>query len=349
MLYIFIGGKFEKNYLLGAVAIFAIVISLSACKPYDKPVYVSVKSNETAFVIPLFNDNGTKTTDQIQVGSEEYYKKLQVNQKLIPIPHKWIKTGYGTTGKYYDTVAVILVSRTPISGSWLQNSDNAVKLETKESSGFQVPMKYTIRIKGEDAAKYLYYYTPEKKLQDVIDSTVQTWIVGELNKEFHKYSYTEISGIRDSTIADVVERAKVYFADSGITIDSITAYDGIYWDDKNIQDNIDKEVAAKSSQRTKAQELLVAQAQNAIDVQNAKNERDVASIKASTVDVQLKQAKVKLAEQEVENSKILAEAQADAIKSSGARFNMPNTLIVTPEFSSGLGLDSFMKGYMPTK
>src|SRR5574344_584991 len=242
-----------------------------SCKPYDKPEYVFVNSNETAFVIPQFLDSGANTSDQVQVNSEAYFTKNIVNERTIQVPHRWIKTGrFEGDGKYVPTVKVVKVSQTPIAGEWLPktsgaDSKTAVRLETIESSGFQLPMRYTMHIEAADAAKYLANWTTDKPLQEVIDTTVNTWITAELNKEFHKLPYTLVSTKRDEIVANVAEKAKTEFLSKGITIDVLAAYDGIYWDDSSIQQEIDKQVAAKAAQNTKDEELKVAQKQKLID------------------------------------------------------------------------------------
>ena len=344
-----------KKYLFAFMAIAFVATMLVGCKPYDKPEYVFVNSNETAFVIPQFSDSGATTSDQVQVNSEAYFTKNIVNERTIQVPHRWIKTGrFESDGKYVPTVKVVKVSQTPIAGEWLpktndNSSKTAVRLETVESSGFQLPMRYTMHIEASDAAKYLANWTTDKPLQEVIDTTVNTWITAELNKEFHKLPYTLVSTKRDEIVSSVAEKAKTEFLTKGITIDVLAAYDGIYWDDSSIQQEIDKQVAAKAAQNTKDEELKVAQKQKLIDVQNAENEAAVARAKASTVDAQIQQARVKEAENKAESVLILANAQAKAIEAAGANYKMPETLIVTPEFANAIGITDLMKSTSPTR
>ena len=120
--------------ILGAAVAVFLIVFLFCIRPYDKPTFAEVESNETAFLIPLFSDNGTKTEDQVKIDSEKYYQEHMVQDKLFQIPHKWIKTGrWVRSGHYVDTVKVIKVSRTPISGVWEPDTQASIKLETKES------------------------------------------------------------------------------------------------------------------------------------------------------------------------------------------------------------------------
>ena len=339
----------------GAIGVIAVLflVFLFCVRPYDRPSFAEVESNETAFLIPLFSDNGAKTEDQIKVDSERYYQEHMVQDKLFQIPHKWIKTGrWVRSGHYVDTVKVIKVSRTPISGVWEPDTAASIKLETKESSGFQIPMAYNIKITAEDCAKYLYNYSPSKKLQEVIDSNINKWIVGQMNERFHALSYMEVSENKDKIINEVVGEAKIYFKDRGITIESLTAYDGIYWDDKAFEDSISKLVNAQATQRAKDEELKVtlkqkeidiakAEAKAAVELVDAKKERDKANLKASTMNV-LKQ------QQEIENSRILAEAQASAIKIAAEKgTSVPGgqatTFVINSDSLQSLGLGDLMK------
>lgn len=264
--------------------LFAVVVPfffMGCIRPYDKPSFAEVESNETAFLIPLFNEVGSSTADQVKVDSEKYYQNHMVQDKLFQIPHKWIKTGrFNNSGHYVDTVKVIKVSRTPISGTWEPNSSSAIKPETKESSGFQIPMAYNIKITAEDCAKYLYNYSPSKKLQEVIDSNINKWIVGQMNERFHALSYMEVSENKDKIINEVVVEAKEYFKEKGITIESLTAYDGIYWDDKAIEESISKLVNAQATQRAKDEELKVTLKQKDIDVAKAEAKAAVEMVEA---------------------------------------------------------------------
>ena len=49
-------------------------------RPYDKPEYVQIDTNETAFVIDLFAEGEENT--QVTLTSEEYYEKHLLNEKV---------------------------------------------------------------------------------------------------------------------------------------------------------------------------------------------------------------------------------------------------------------------------
>lgn len=74
------------------------------------------------------------------------------------------------------------------------------------------------------------------------------------------------------------------------------------------------------------EERLKMLSQQSIDAMNAEAniEADVARAKASTLDLELKR---KRGEQEIENAKLIAQAQAEAIK-QGKYAPVPNTVVV---------------------
>lgn len=346
--------------ILTILAAIAVIVSFTSCiRPYNTPKFAEIESNETAFLIPLFNDGGVTTEDQVKVDSEKYYQDHKVQDKMFRIPRRWVQKGrLPATGEYVDEVKVIKVSRTPISGTWEPDlkdkpSANPIKLETKESSGFQIPMAYNIKITEEDCAKYLYNYSPSKKLQEVIDTNINKWIVGKMNERFHALSYMEVSQKKDEIISEVVDMAIPYFKDRGITIESLTAYDGIYWDDQKIEESISRLVNAQAEQNAKEEELKAELKQAAIDkakaeakaeveIINAKKDRDIANMKASTMNVERQK-------QEIENSRILAEAQAEALKIAAEKGNsvpggQATTFIINSEALKAMGLDNMMTG-----
>lgn len=305
--------------------LFAVVMFTGCIRPYDKPEYVEVGPNETAFVIPMFTDETVKTEDQVHLNEGvDFYQKNMVSSKLIQIPHKWIKTGrFANSGYYKGTVRVITVDLTPHSGNWLQNESNAIKVETAASQGITIPMSYTIRIKPEDAALYLSHYKAVD-FQSVIDVQINRFFAQEAGKAFHAVEYKDVSAKRDMILEEAVEKTKAYFATQGITIDQLAIVDGLIYDDEALQTNIDEQakVQAQIVLEGKKAELIAVEKANKIA--QAAIDAEVARTKASTLDIELKRKK---GEQEIENTKIIAQAQAEAIK-QGKYAPVPNTVVV---------------------
>lgn len=315
-----------KKFSFAVALLFAVMLSFTGCiRPYDKPEYVEVGPNETAFVIPMFTDDNVKTEDQVHLNENvEFYQKNMVSSKLIQIPHKWIKTGRTARSGYYKgTVRVITVDLTPRSGNWLPNDKNAIKVETAASQGITIPMSYTIRIKPEDAALYLSYYKAVD-FQSVIDTQINRFFAQEAGKSFHNVEYKDVAKQRDIILSDAVEKTKVHFKAQGITIDQLAIVDGLVYDDKSLQTNIDEQAKIQAQIVLEEQKASLISKQKANKIAEANIEADVARAKASTLDLELKR---KRGEQEIENAKVIAQAQAEAIK-QGKYAPVPNTVVV---------------------
>lgn len=315
-----------RKILFALTLLAAVTVSFTGCvRPYDKPEYVEVGPNETAFVIPMFTDENLKTEDQVHLNENvEFYKKNMVSSKLIQIPHKWIKTGrFANSGYYKGTVRVITVDLTPRSGNWLQNDKNAIKVETAASQGITIPMSYTVRIKPEDAALYLSYYKAVD-FQSVIDTQINRFFAQEAGKAFHTVEYKDVAKQRDVILASAVDKTRDHFAQQGITIDQLAIVDGLIYDDASLQTNIDEQAKMQAQIVLEDQKALLITKQKANKIAEANIDADVARAKASTLDIELKR---KRAEQEIENTKIIAQAQAEAIK-QGKYAPVPETVVV---------------------
>lgn len=315
-----------RKILFALTLLAAVMVSFTGCvRPYDKPEYVEVGPNETAFVIPMFTDENLKTEDQVHLNENvEFYKKNMVSSKLIQIPHKWIKTGrFANSGYYKGTVRVITVDLTPRSGNWLQNDKNAIKVETAASQGITIPMSYTVRIKPEDAALYLSYYKAVD-FQSVIDTQINRFFAQEAGKAFHTVEYKDVAKQRDIILASAVDKTREHFAQQGITIDQLAIVDGLIYDDASLQTNIDEQAKMQAQIVLEDQKALLITKQKANKIAEANIDADVARAKASTLDIELKR---KRAEQEIENTKIIAQAQAEAIK-QGKYAPVPETVVV---------------------
>lgn len=332
-----------KKLFTSILVIALVAISFTGCiRPYDKPEYVEVGPNETAFVIPMFTDDSVKTEDQVQLNSEDatYYQKLMVNSKLIQIPHKWIQTGrFVRDGYYKGTVRVVTVDLTPRSGTWLQNDKNAVKVETAASQGITIPMSYTMRIKANDAAKYLSYYKAAE-FQSVIDVQINRYFTAEAAKYFHEVEYKDIASQRDEIISKAVNATKEHFAEQGITIDQLAIVDGLVYDDASLQKNIDEQAKVQAQLvLEKQKEQLLAQTRK-----NEVYEADTARLKMEAQRSTFTMEQDRLdRQQQRENTKIIAEAQAEAIK-QGKFAPVPNTLIVQERSIEALGQFPFGAG-----
>lgn len=351
-----------------------LVTMLTSCfiKPYDKPEYVQIDTNETAFVIDLFADEDSENA-QAMLTSEAYYEKHLLNEKLVQIPHKWVKTGrMPRSGKYIPKLKVVAVSNSPITGTW----DNDIKVETKGSQGFTVPMKYAIRVTPEDSGRFLSKFpanenayesdgktkirskmlsSPEK----VADNQFKNVVAAELSKEFHKYEYKDVLPNRDEIVAAAIERIKVWSDEFGITIDNLAVWNGMIPDDPTLQNQMDEQakLAAQVETEKKRFDAEQQKKKNEIELQKMETERvnverakkeaeakatvSVQNILAQTSNFELER---KRKEQEIENLKLKGQAEAEAIKlraKSLEEIKFPT--VVTSNDLKVLGIDSLIQ------
>jgi uncharacterized membrane protein YqiK len=91
-----------------------------------------------------------------------------------------------------------------------------------------------------------------------------------------------------------------------------------------LQSNIDEQAKVQAQIVLEHQKADLIEAQRQNKIKEANIEADVARAKASTLDLELKR---KRGEQEIENTKIIAQAQAEAIK-QGKYAPVPDTVVV---------------------
>lgn len=357
-----------KKFSMSLFAIIFAMVMFNSClliKPYDKPEYVQIDTNETAFVIDLFADN--EDSAQATLTSEDYYEKHLLNEKLVQIPHKWVKTGrMRGTGKYIPKLKVVAVSNSPITGTW----DNEIKVETKGSQGFTVPMKYAIRVTPQDSGRFLSKFpanipvegTRSKMLsspEKVADNQFRNIVAAELSKEFHKYEYKDVLPNRDDIVASAIERIQDWAKEFGITIDNLAVWNGLIPDDPTLQNQMDEQakLAAQVETEKKRQDAEVQKKRNAIELQKLETERIEAerknkeAIARTTVSEQTILAQTsslelnrKQREQEIENLKLRGQAEAKAIEiRAQALSNMKMPAVVTSDDWKYMGLGDVIK------
>lgn len=291
-----------KKFLIPAVLIVAMSTLTGCVKPYDKPEFVEIKPNQTAFVIPLEG----KTSDQGKFESEEFLKKAQVATKRIEVPHKWIQTGrWEYKGKYVDTVRVIVVDRYPETREW--NGDSGYVGESKDSIKFRQGLSATAQILEEDTAKFLYQYSG-KKLTAVMDSEIRNYIGSVMLETYSTMTIEQIRADKGAVINKVREKVEPYFKERGITLSNIGYIGDLQYLDPAIQEAINKKFNA--DEEKKAQATV-----NKMNEEKAQSELVQAQKKAQAM-------KTLEAMKELEIRETLAKGLADG------KLKLPETLIM---------------------
>lgn len=357
-----------KKIIFGLMVLLMAGMFTSCIRPYDKPEYVNVGTNETAFVVDLFATDASANS-QAKVTADTNYKK--VNEKLVQIPHKWVKTGrFARSGYYTPTLMVVAVSNSPVTGTW----DNDIKVETKGSQGFTVPMKYGIRVKPEQTELFLSKFPATIQLKDtsgkvlskkmtsvekVADDQFKNKVASELSREFHNYEYKDVLPNRDIIVDAAVERVKIWAEEFGITVDTLSVYNGLIPDDPTLQNAMDEQakLAAQVETEKKRQDAEKEKRNNELELleierQKVEKERAIKEAKArATVSEQqilAQTSNVELArkqkEQEIENLKLKGQAEAEAITIRAKALNNINLpQVITSNDLKVMGLDGLVK------
>ena len=255
-------GKIKQVWKQTAlVVLFASLMLSSGCRqPYETEENVEVKNNETAFVVPLED----KVEKGKQFQSVEALKNLQVSTKRIRISHRWKSNDYetyGWDGQWIPTIAVIKVDRTPLTRSWTADKatgsnakDDAIWVESKDSIGFSTGFTCTAYIQETAAAKFLYWY-PSGSLANVMDQEIRGKIQSVVAEVSAEYDMDELREKKNEIIAKVRTDVEPYFEARGITIQNIGMFGGFTYENKAIQDAIDKVFVAQQLKNVAKAEL----------------------------------------------------------------------------------------------
>lgn len=317
--------------IITTMLVLLVALGLNGCKPFDVPEFVEIASNETAFIVPLSG----KTSSQAEFMSEEYLRENMIATKRVQIPHEEVKTGkHFWEIRYQGTVKVLRVDRTPVSVTWGADSvSTKVAVETKESIGFTIPISITAMIEQSDAPKFLYKYTENKTLSSVVNTDVNAFIKTQASQRFGMYTFEECKLKKKEILESIFADAKVFFKEYGITLAQFGMTDGLIFDNAGIQQAVDKQILLQAEGRALKEKEINAQIEREIALKNAQNEARIANEKATTV-------KTLMSLQEVENSKIMAQAQAEALKIAAKSVQLPS---VVPEgLFMQLGLDKYI-------
>ncbi len=243
--------KFLPFLLLALPLLFAGCI-----KKYDVPEYVEVKSNETAYVIPLED----KASAGVKFDSEQYLDSKKVALKRIQIPHRWNQVGrWETTGDWIDTVRVIVVDRTPVTRQWSpgQKSKEALWLESMDSIGFSTGFSVTALVEENDASRFLYSYK-NTALSQVLDTELRARIQSVASVVASKYKMDILRERKNELIEAIKTDVLPFFKAKGITITTIGQFGGFEYENDKIQAAIDETFVAQQA-KVKNAAMLEAQ------------------------------------------------------------------------------------------
>lgn len=308
--------------------------AIVACGPPLVEVVDEIKTNETAFLVPLEEGKG-ETQEKFM--SLEYLESAKVPAKRVTIPQRKTKTGrFYFNYKWIPTVRVIKVDRSPITREWTGSTgtgtsakDQAIKVESKDSIGFSVGVNITAAVHEDDAARFLYYYAG-RSLAEIVDENVRGYMTSIIAREFGELSLTECKIEKGRIFTEAAEELKTYFSEFGITIKNLGHSEGLIYDDREIQTAINRANVAEMDISIAEQEAKAATKRNEMMVAKAKAEREAAE------EFQKAQEAI-IARTELEIEMMRAEAYNTAAEKWGG--SVPSNIL--PEGSSLLfGLDT---------
>lgn len=302
---------------LAALLLYTFLTTVLGSACAIEPKYEDIQANETAFLVKLdttrtgTGQNDAPTADQVKFGSEEYLNANKVPTKRVTIAKE--RVWYGNLpwqNNLLDTVRLIKVDRTPASRNWTKATttgtsptDQAIKVESKESIDFYLGVNASASIREENAAKFLYNYNGIP-LAQVMDTQIREYVQKLLFNEFGILPLAEGQAGKKEIFGFVERETRAHFEPLGITIDFIGGSEGLTYVDPKIQEAINRNFQAQ-------QEAIIALAeQNAATTRNATEAAKVKAAAQAEQDAQLIKNATGLANQQ--NAEAVAKSQADA-------------------------------------
>ena len=248
----------KKIIVLLLTLVMCCAMFTGCIRKYDTPEFVTIEPHQTAFLIPLIGD----TTNQASFESEEMLMQARVSTKEIQIPHRWVQTGrFHWKGEYRDTMALIVVDRSPVTREWSSTKDvgtstinQAIYAESSESIGFSAGMNCSAQIYSEeDAVKFLYCYN-NKPLSEIMDSEIRARVESKFVEECASRTLNDILTEKEEIMKAVRTDVETYFEARGITITVLGMKDGLEYDDATIQKSINDKFSSEMKLTTQENE-----------------------------------------------------------------------------------------------
>lgn len=274
--------KFILPGVIGIGLILAgLIYGIAFHRPYEEQKYVDVASHESLILVPL---DGDSLKNQAKLKSKEYYEQHKVASKRVPLIAKWHKTGrLPSSGKWIYPYDAIKVSRAPITLDWTDDSDSgtsshkqALRAQTKDDIGFRQGFTIQANITEEQVATFAYNY-PKSNLKVMLDNEVRPYAETEFNKLVKGFTLVELSEKSKSNpeltnekwiYEELSKKVTNIYSSKGITIANIGPKDKKIFDNKGIQESIDKVFITNQLEET-------AKKQREIDAKDAENRRDI--------------------------------------------------------------------------
>lgn len=267
-----------------------LTLLMTACiGPYQQEIIEEIQPNETAFLVPL---EGATQEGQARFQSVAYLDEIKVATKRVTVPTR--KRNLGRMWNNYEwipTAKLIKVDRTPQTRAWTSssatgtsNADQAINVESADSVGFSIGVTCTAAVEEPDAAKFLYNYSG-KTLAEIMDNDVRNYIQSYASLEFGKLQLNECQLKKGEIFTQCAAKATTFFKEFGITIRNLGYSEGMLYENKQIQEQIDqaftselqKKLAEQARQAQTVKNLTELEvASNTLRIQQIKNQQELA-------------------------------------------------------------------------
>lgn len=241
------------------IALLLMVVMMTGCwRDYDVPEFIDIGPNESAFLLPKTGN----LEKQAQFSSEEYLKKNMVTVKRVQITHIWQNTGrWDYDGKWVPDVLLIKVNRQPVNREWTTDAttgtdkrDQGIWAESRDSVGFSTGIVISAMIDEKDAALFLYKYR-SGDLTAVMDTEIRVRVQTVFSDTAAEYDMSDLRAKKAEIIKAVREDVVPFFKSRGITISTIGMTGGFKYENKQIQEGIDKVFLAQREKEISAAQL----------------------------------------------------------------------------------------------
>lgn len=262
-----------------ATVIVLAAMQASCMKPPKIPDVVEVKSNETAWAIPL---DGSSSANQVKFNSVSFLDQKKVASKRIWIDKVEKKIGrFDWEIEWIPATRVITVDRSLVTRQWTDSDtgtskdDQGVGVVTKDSVKLRVGLTVTASIDEDDASTYLYYHGA-RPLSQVLDQNIRSFAVAELTRDYSELTLSEAQTKGDTIYKALFDSARKAFKPKGVTIQYLGNAEGLTYADPTVQNAINARYLAEQSVKTAEQEQNAQKIRNATLVMNAQTEAEAA-------------------------------------------------------------------------
>lgn len=241
-----------------------VAIAIAGCGPAHVPPIEEIKTNETAFLVPL---EGDTKENQAQFMSVSFLKEAKVAAKRVTIPVRKRSTGrLWFDYEYIPTTKLIKVSRAPVTREWTDSGDTgttakneALNVESLDSIGFAVGVNLTAMIEEDEAALFLNKYAG-KSLAEVVDTDVRGYVLTVAADEFGSRNLQECKKEKKAIFDKIRKMTTDHFKSFGVTVSNLGHSEGLTYLNPTIQKSIDDAYVtemdrAKAEQEQEAQKI----------------------------------------------------------------------------------------------